>query len=225
MIQEGDGLDFSTILASSVHDMKNSLGMVLFSLEEMIEQNKNDAKVQQLHYDVLRVNNYLIQLLSLYKMDKSVYPLHIADQDVAEFIEEQISRNHSLIDARGIQVEVDVEPGLVWFFDQNLLVGVVNNILANTVRYSNQNMKLSAYLEDEYLVIRIEDDGRGYPENLLGGLDEVSMGVDFVSGSTGFGLYFTHQVAQVHENNGRRGFVKIENNSQLGGGCFSLYLP
>ena len=75
------------------------------------------------------------------------------------------------------------------------------------------------------LRFRIEDDGPGYPEKMLGELSERPMGVDFVSGSTGLGLYFSVQVAALHQREDRNGRVVLSNSSRLGGGCFELILP
>lgn len=218
-------LDFSTILASSVHDMKNSLGMVLFSLEEMIDVSQENKSLNQIHYDVLRVNNYLIQLLALYKMEDSGYPLNQEQVYVLEFIEEQVARNRSLLNGRQLSIELDICPDLAWYFDQNLLIGVINNILANAIRYSRKTLKFIASVQDDMLCLQLDDDGLGYPPMLLGNLSEQLMGVDFVSGSTGFGLYFSARVARLHQNRQHQGYVVISNDSSLQGGRFSMYLP
>lgn len=62
--------DFSAILASSAHDMKNSLCLLIQLIEEVSEQvpqgsaTENMAKV---HYEAQRINSGLIQLLTLYR--------------------------------------------------------------------------------------------------------------------------------------------------------------
>jgi len=50
-------------------------------------------------------------------------------------------------------------------------------------------------------------------------------GIDYKSGSTGLGLYFAGQIAHMHENKGRRGFIKTNNDGMNGGGKFAIYLP
>ena len=219
-------LDFSTILASSVHDMKNSIGMMLFSIDEMLAaEPENKERLGQLHYDVLRVNNYLIQLMVLYKMDMEAYMFNVTEHEIYDFLLEQVARNQSIISSKGIETEIDADDMIIGYFDSSLIGGLVNNIVTNAVRYTDKKLRLSSYEEDGYVVIRIEDDGRGYPEQMLGDVSRFEWGVDFVSGSTGFGLYFSSQVAQAHENDGKTGFVRLENGGALGGGGFSLYLP
>lgn len=47
-------LDFSLVLASSVHDMKNSLGMLLNSLEEVIEHSPPKDDLQKKNFSILQ---------------------------------------------------------------------------------------------------------------------------------------------------------------------------
>jgi signal transduction histidine kinase len=69
-------IDFSFVLASSVHDMKNSLGMLLHTLSAMMENSPpKDAEQARffstLEYEAARINGELVQLLSLYRMDEN----------------------------------------------------------------------------------------------------------------------------------------------------------
>ena len=67
---ESTKLGFATVLASSVHDMKNSLGMLLCTLDDISQTcGPNDcaskSRFTQLQYEGQRVNNHLIQLLAV----------------------------------------------------------------------------------------------------------------------------------------------------------------
>ena len=223
--------DFSLILASSVHDMKNSLGMLLNSLEDMIrdtpEQNEQQAKqFGILQYEASRINTELIQLLSIYRMQHELSPVRIDENYPIEIIEEQIARNDTLFEMRGLNVEVDCDEDLSWYYDIELLGGVVHNILVNGARYSKQKMLISAAIEDNELVISIEDDGSGYPQFMLGSPEQSYVkSVSFSEGSTHLGLYFSQQVVGLHTKDGVKGRIDLSNGGRLGGGVFKLYLP
>jgi nitrogen-specific signal transduction histidine kinase len=75
------------------------------------------------------------------------------------------------------------------------------------------------------LEIRVEDNGKGYPESLL--LENITenKGVSFSTGSTGLGFYFSSKVAGMHKNAGKQGSLSIENGGAYNGGCFVLALP
>jgi two-component system sensor histidine kinase SenX3 len=75
------------------------------------------------------------------------------------------------------------------------------------------------------MVIKIMDNGPGYPEDMLIFNDDHQRSISFDQASTGLGLYFSRLVAELHKNKSRHGFIKTTNEGIDGGGCFSIYLP
>lgn len=223
-------LDFSLVLASSVHDMKNSLGMLLNTLEGVIAdtpaQNEEQAKrFACLQYESSRINVELIQLLSIYNMQNDRMPLHIDENYVIDTLEEQIARNHMLFETRNIEVEVICDEDLNGYFDAELVGGVIHNILVNCARYCKKNMQITAARSEGGLCIAINDDGGGYPPSMISAPGEANAGVSFSSGSTNLGLFFAFEVAALHCTTDICGRIELANNGPLGGGVFKLHLP
>jgi hypothetical protein len=44
-------------------------------------------------------------------------------------------------------------------------------------------------------------------------------------GSTHLGLYFAEEIARLHKQKNRVGYIRLENGPPLGGGSFNLFLP
>ncbi|WP_018417266.1 sensor histidine kinase [Teredinibacter turnerae] len=223
-------LDFSTVLAASVHDMKNSVGMLLASLESVIEDTppENDEQSRRfstLHYEASRINSELIQLLTLYRMQNKVLPVRIDEHFVIDILEDQIARNHTLLETRGVAIELVCDHDLSWYFDDDLLGSVVQNILVNCVRYTHSAIRMSAEVENDQLCITIADDGPGYPASMLVRpccqLDEAEV----TDGATHLGLYFAEKIAQSHRQNDVCGSIKLANGEPLGGGVFTVRIP
>jgi signal transduction histidine kinase len=82
---------------------------------------------------------------------------------------------------------------------------------------------VSAEEEAGYLLIRIQDNGKGYPKQIIDTLNNHQRGIDFNSGSTNLGLYFAQAIAKLHQLKERSGSISISNNET--GGCFELKLP
>ncbi|GAB6042735.1 sensor histidine kinase [Endothiovibrio diazotrophicus] len=228
-MEPNDTLDFSSILASSIHDMKNSIGMVLNSLEEMIADEGGDActpeRAAQLQYEARRVNDNLISLLTLYKGGEGRLAVNVSEHNVHDFLEERMLHSKSMLEFRGITLEIDCEYDLEWYFDLELVAGVLNNALDNAVRYTKDKLRLAAEVEGDFLVIHLEDNGRGFPESMCVSGAPDGGGVNFNSGRTGLGLYFSSMVAEVHTNREHKGYIAQSNGGVLGGGVFSIYLP
>ncbi len=219
--------DLSAFLASAVHDMKNSIGMLINFLETSIPELGADTqtKAAPMLYEVKRVNDNLIQMLAIYKVGNQFYPFDLAENAIDEFVGEIVEQNKTLLEYSGITLDVEYDEGLSWYFDRELVFGVVTHALNNAMHYTRDKLLLAVREEDGELVIRVEDNGSGYPQSVLEAGDAVSKGVNFASGSTGLGLYFSSMVARLHRNRGKSGGILLENGGKFGGSCFILRLP
>ncbi|WP_421861789.1 sensor histidine kinase [Motiliproteus sp.] len=219
-------LDFATLLASSVHDMKNSIALMMHQINQLPPQTDDSGvDVGRLQLEANRLNNSLIQLMMLYKVENQQYQSLFDEHYLDEFIEDVVLMNQPTLEPWGIAIEQQVDPDLCWTFDKNLVVGVLGNIVTNVIRYARSKVLIQVRESDGFLSLAVEDDGPGYPDPMLGELEKRRMGVDFGSGSTGFGLYFSVLVAEHHRQGDRCGRVRLSNGGQLGGGCFELILP
>ncbi len=222
---------FATVLASTIHDMKNSLGLMLQSLEALLDELPDENLEQQdrgtiLRYEAARINTSLVQLLALYQLDNNLLAVHLNDNVVIEILEDQIAHHRLLLDAKKIDLKLSCDEEMMWVFDPNLVGGAINNILNNTVRYAAGRISITASAQpDGGLLIEINDDGSGYPEKMLARSREDSGVLNFATGNTGLGLFFSEQVARLHQRGGVTGRSRIRNGGDLGGGLFQLWIP
>jgi two-component system sensor histidine kinase SenX3 len=227
-----ENISFTDLIASSIHDMKNSLNMQISALEKIAIQCRQNGdtptfeKLGLMIYEANRMNANLIQLLSLYKLGKSIYPMDISEQSVREVIDEAILQDKSIMDFKGISLEVECDESCYWYFDRDLLAGVLINALNNAYKYTSDKIRVTARIDGGILEIRVEDNGQGYPPSMLRN-DSVTAnkGINFSSGSTGLGFYFSSRVAVMHKNGANQGSLIIENGGAYGGGCFVVMLP
>ncbi|MFP5390311.1 MAG: sensor histidine kinase [Gammaproteobacteria bacterium] len=222
-------------LASTAHDMKNSISVLSGTLETLIvdaSPQVDAAYAQMAHmlYQTKRLNDNLIQLLALYKqVGQPEYPFDIQQLPVGDLIDQVVSNDRILLQSKGIELEVDFDPGLVWHFDEDLMIGVVGHAINNAIHYTRDRIRVAIAEVDGWLEIRVEDNGAGYPAALLEAgtatMHGARAGVNFLTNSTGLGLYFSSEVAKMHRHRERCGSVRLENGGRHGGGCFVLRLP
>ena len=230
MPEQADTLDFSLVLANTVHDMKNSLGMVLGALDQISEQcgNAGCASRQlfsQLRYEGKRLNSNLIQILTLYRIESDQYSLNISEQDISELLEECYLENEGLLALKGIELEMDCEEDLLCFLDRELISSILNSVVNNAFKYTRDRIRIGARREGGYTAVFIEENGGGYPTAMLHGAGQAPGDIDIRNGSTGLGLYFTATIARMHHHKDRRGYITTTNEGIDGGGRFTLYLP
>ncbi len=227
--EEPAGIDFATVLASCIHDMKNSLGLILARLDELAaaageDRTLPDKTLARLQHEGGRLNNHLIQLLAIYRIGHGQYFPEIEEHGVGEFLQECLMLHEEMLAERHIAVEIDCPPALSWYFDRDLVNGVLSNIINNAFRYTRDRLQIRAGEREGMLELQVLDNGPGYPPAMLVDPGR-QQGIDFGSGSTGIGLYYASLVASLHRNRGRSGCIRITNDGIDGGGCFTICLP
>lgn len=225
-----ESVDFSVILASTVHDTKNSLSLLLQSLDELISDASGVTPEQMrrfavIHYEASRVNNDLIQMLAMYKLNQAQLPLNLNYHPLRDFLEDQMLRYATLLETRGIGYDIVCDDELAWVFDADLVAGILNNVITNTIRYTRDHLSVTASCSNGLLVLEIADNGAGYPEKMLEQQGNYLKSVNFSTGSTGLGLHFAAQIARLHVKGERSGDIELANGGRLGGGIFRLSLP
>lgn len=228
-MEQEDPSETLVFLVSAVHDMKNSLCLLGAQVERFLAELSPAAftgydELSQMLYEVKRVNHNLIQLLTLYKLGRDIYPFDPQPHALSDFCSDVAAQVAPLLRSRQISLEIDCPDELIWHFDEVLVGGVVGQALNNAANYTNARVRLAIQQDENLLELRVEDDGKGYPAKLLAAA-EAPRGVDFHSGSTGLGLFFARTVAALHRNRGVRGELRLENGGAYGGGCFVLRLP
>ena len=204
---------FSEIAALSIHDAKNDLAHLATEAEA-----RGDAKSQEI---ALRASETLTRLLCFYKSETHNLHGQIDAQDPHELIADLLSHHASRIHAQThLQVHTQLEqaPNL-WFYDKTLIQMVLANALQNALRFARQRINICVLAHPEHLEIFVQDDGAGYPLNLLNGLDESS---PVTAQGTGLGLGLARRVVALHTNNGRQGEILLSNHD---GARFQLFLP
>jgi len=222
--------DFSLIIASAVHDMKNSLSMLLHSVDQMCEELPEEWKQKNntttVKYEAERVNSYLIQLLGLYRLQNKMLSLHIDECFVSDLLDEQVAHYEPMLTDKNISLSTSADENLAWYFDREIVIGVLNNALNNASRYTQSKIDICAYIDNDFLVIEIHDDGKGYPALLLEAAPgEIPNNINFQTGSTSLGIYFAEMVTRLHTQGDRKGSIKLSNGGKFGGGVFCIYLP
>lgn len=222
-------LDFSVVLAASMHDMKNSLCMLLQSMETISESIEHTPEAQsefaKIHYEVARVNSNLLQMLALYRENNTQLPLNIEEHFLDDLFDELLAKNEHYITNKEITVTCEIEEDLAWFFDTDLISNLLNDIVINSLKYTSNEMFITAKQIDESLVIEIHDNGDGYPESMLQKANNEMTSALLSQGRTGLGIYFANLIASAHINKEKKGYISLDNHSYLGGSRFTLILP
>ncbi len=215
-------LDDTDFYAALIHELKNNLGLLAMTIEQIPIQNEpvHDESVDAARLLCQGVIGRLQQALFIYKADHqkmhpaiNAYSPHdliheISDQAVA------LSRGH-------LKIEVEIHPDVpaIWFLDRDLIEMALINAIHNSLAYARSTIRIEATMLDGCLALTVRDDSDGYPEHVL---NSVATNTPYRSTGTGLGLQFARLIAQSHDNQGRVGELRLHNDQ---GAVFSLLLP
>lgn len=212
--------DTTDMHAALMHELKNNLGQLTMSLDGIPRQGnpEHDHKLDEARLICQRSVERLQQILLVYKAERQTLRPAIDAYSPLDLLREMGDNAQSL--ARGrltIEVLLGDEVPAIWFFDRGLVEMALLNALHNALAYARSNIRIEADIEDGQLVFTVRDDSSGYPPQILAGLDAAACGK-----GTGLGLRFSRMIAELHENQGRVGYLRLGNDP---GAVFSLLLP
>ncbi|MCU7844035.1 MAG: HAMP domain-containing histidine kinase [Candidatus Thiodiazotropha sp. (ex Monitilora ramsayi)] len=229
--QQKEVLGLTSAFAMVSHDIKNSLGILLKYIGTIAENCDLEAsgvsrECADMEYEVRRINNNLVKMLTLFKVEEGNYLLNVDAHAISEFLEEEMLEHGDLTKQKGIGYEIECSEDLYWYFDRNLMTGVMSNAISNALRYTKDWLRVTAEASEEGLVISVEDNGGGFPQSMLDNQGEFFHPESgFLNNNTGLGLYFTQVVLDLHKHDGKQGSVSLSNGGILGGGCCRILLP
>jgi PAS domain S-box-containing protein len=190
-----------------VHDLRSPLTGVLMSLE-MLTENKlvTDAKAQ----DVLRrslssaqqLTHMISTLLDVNKMEAGEMTLHRETGDLRDAATSALATLSGLVMDRQVVIEADAP--VIASFDRDIIVRVVSNLVANAVKFTPRNGRITLRLGAMRggACCEVIDTGRGIPPELHARVFEKFGQVEAREQKqhlgTGLGLTFCQLAVQAH---------------------------
>lgn len=210
------------LYAALIHELKNDLGLLSITLDSIAPQGEatHDTAVDSARLLCQGVVDRLQQALWVYKaIDQPLRP-SIDAWSPHDAVHEIRDRAASLSRGR-IRVEAALAPEVpeIWFFDRDLVEMALINAIHNSLAYARSSLRIEASMLEGALALTVRDDSPGYPAHILAGAATDSSGH---TRQTGLGLQFSRLIAQSHDNQGRRGELRLHNDQ---GAVFCLLLP
>lgn len=196
------------ILASGIHDAKNQLFQAESTLLEA--ESRHGIDLDEARYAIEAAAQRLTRTLTAYRLGRHDQALAIVPAVVGDLCDEVALAQRKHLATTQIVLEVDCQAFNEWPLDRDLLTDILNNAVQNAGRFARTRVRLSAMEEEGGLMLRVEDDGKGFAT---------------LPPSCGAGLQLAETLASLHLRNGRHGWLRLDNDSPLGGARFSLWLP
>ncbi|NDL66419.1 ATP-binding protein [Anaerotalea alkaliphila] len=218
-------------VANVSHELRTPLTTIKSYAETLLDGALEDPETAKRFLEVInhegdRMTTLVQDLLELSRLDNRNVRFSMGVLDLDRLIQENIDK-YRIHAAKKLQVlEYQRPPGPTEILgDMNRIEQVLKNIVSNAVKYSPERtaIRLGLHLEKEWVVVRIQDNGIGIPEEDLPRVFERFYRVDKARsrsmGGTGLGLAIAKEIMEMHG-----GRIVVE--SVLGeGSSFRLYFP
>ena len=151
------------------HELRTPLTVVKGTLEVLIRKPRNEEEYhQKINYCISEINhlNHLLdQLLLLARFENQKKSIKIEPTNLNAIILDSVSRYSHILNSKNIQIITDFENEYYIESDAYLLAIIINNLISNALKYSNENSSISIVISEEHGIVEcvISDYGIGIP--------------------------------------------------------------
>ena len=196
-----------------MHEVKNQLAELALRLHR-----RGDARVEM--EIAMSSSRRLSEMLLLEREKNQQLSVNVCAVNPADFLEILAAEYTEFFPEIEIRIDTNAAP-VSAFFDDALIRIALSNALHNACRYAKSSVTISAYKEQDMLVLEITDDGPGFSDQVLESAGKTP--VASTSHGTGMGLYLANRIAKMHSLNGCCGTVHLCNDKT--GARFRMLLP
>jgi signal transduction histidine kinase len=211
-------------LADVGHELKTPLSIMLAlctRLEEAGRMAPEDAEdVARIRANAYTMLRRVQDLMLVARLENADHQLEAAVVDIAAIVRTCLEGFGELAAQRRLDLRLDLPEHLSAVADEEKLVSVVSNLVANAIRHAPTGgvVRCSLSAADGRLVLQVADDGPGVPVDLRETIFErYRRGAR--SAGTGLGLAIVGEIAQLH------GGTVVVTDAPEGGALFTVELP
>lgn len=208
--------DFLNLISHEIRTPLNGILGPLELLKDPVSSDESRELIELLDSSVKRLENFSINALLITQL-KTRPVINKEDIDLSKVVNEILNEEEPSIKARGLTVKDN--SGTVSSIisgESELVRKCIHNILQNAITFSPSNgiIKVVISAKDQYVLLEIDDNGKGIPEVIIKkGPELFNKGDEYRDKSTGVGLSLSKLIMEAH------GGELIIGNKPGGGAC------
>jgi len=216
---------YNTLLNSLSHELRTPISAIIGSVDILQE---SDAKLtsdnrksllNEIEIAGLKLNDQVENLLNMSRLESGILKLKMDWCDLNEQIR-LVIQNHFLSNPRIIFKDEENFP--ICKLDIGIFEQILINLIRNALFYTAENctVTISMKLNETILVVTVEDNGLGIPEEHINQIfDKFYRVPQTITGGTGLGLSIVKGFVEAHN-----GTIEVKNNIP-NGLKFDVFVP
>lgn len=219
-------------VSDASHELKTPMAGIKLICDSLVSADNLDPMMvkeflSDMSDEVDRLTRIVERLLVLTKLDAGGSSLKIEETDVKMLISQVVKKLTPIATSKDIVMytnyhDAEIKPILL---DYDKMYEAIYNISDNAIKYSPEGgfVHIDVTADDDYMTIKIEDNGPGIPEGERDRIFERFYRLDDSrardTGGTGLGLAITKEAVLMHN-----GTIEVTNASEVGS-IFTIRLP
>ncbi|MBU9723446.1 MULTISPECIES: sensor histidine kinase [Bacillaceae] len=218
------------LIASISHDLKTPITSIrgyVKGIQDGVANtpDKLDRYMKTIDQKAQGMNQLIEELFLYSKLDLQSVPFDFEELDLNAYLKDYIEEINFDLEKEGVAVTYNKNEGDVYtvYADRDKIKRVLDNIIQNSLRYMNKEikqLKISLVEEDVQVLVEIMDNGIGIKEDLLPFIFDRFYRIDssrsLETGGSGLGLAIVKKIVEEH-----RGTIWAQ--SRLGEGTSVIF--
>lgn len=216
-------------VSDASHELRTPISVIQGYIDLLDRWGKDDKEIRDeaitaIKNEVKNMNSIMESLLFLARGDSDNLKIDKSKFKLNELIDETI-RETSLL-AENIDIYSTVNKELYFYGDRKMIKQLLRIFIDNSLKYteSGGEIIINSFSEDNSIILKVTDTGRGIPDKDIPHIFERFYRVDKSrsdkNGGTGLGLAIARSIIKIHHGN-------VELNSEVGEGteikiCFPI---
>ena len=213
------------------HELKTPIAVTYSAVDTLLNFRQGENKEKRKKYlqvcidQLAHLSGLVEQILSMSMERRKAIVLHKEDIEIGPVIY-QMMELHQLKSNKEVIFYIKVEPEDMTVYADNVhLNNIISNLLDNAIKYSPKKaiIEISAYQEEQYSVLSIQDHGMGIAtsnlERIFDKFYRVPNGNLHKVKGYGLGLFYVKQIVEKH-----KGTIDVK-SVQNKGSVFTIKLP
>lgn len=218
-------INFFTNIA---HEVRTPLSLITAPLENILMSGDGNEKTKS-NLNIIKINaNRLLdlinQLLDFRKVEENMFCFNFQYQDLTAIIRRVYNQYYPNAQLKGIDLQLSVEQEHIFSsVDAEAIYKIISNLISNAIKYAKKQILIKIKSENQFIIITVQDDGKGIPENYQEKIFDPFFQMQDNDGNiktgSGLGLSLSKSLAEKHQ-----GTLRVS-NAENQGCVFTLTLP
>ena len=217
---------YNTLFNSLSHELRTPITTIIAATDNLISSapvlkaETRQELLSEVSIAALRLNQQVENLLSMSRLESGVFQIKKDWVDVNELIHKVV--HHLEPQLQKFRTVIDIQENLPLFkLDFGIMEQVLYNLIYNAIIHTPENttITLQALFEEEKLLLKVADNGRGFPpEELENVFTKFYQPQGTRPGGTGLGLSIVKGFVEAHN-----GSIKLD-NLPVCGAMFTIHI-